>query len=724
MDVYSDRSQEAHLKFGQVLKEYRAKVLNGDESIDPFGIVQEFRAIAGEEALQVAGSGNYDTTEQFQNWELEAKFWDLVELLIEYRTSDTVDEDINVHSYNSNVVFQKQLLQSNKGIYEIWLIKSWLEANLGLPERPDSLSTTKWTNSMIAGTVKSMDPDSIIRDSTTSLEPEDRKNDREFFVYAFRLLLAGQFERLTQECEYTDNLTLNLILRGIDSYVDPNVDTEMNDEYSSQQGIKRHALWRRSVYALSQDPSLDPYEAAIYTYLAGDSPENLTIDDLDWETELLVYINHIWNVTIENHLIEHGRVDKDELISSMDTTCPSLSQVLNILASKYPEESEHPIRVLIASVFLNTIGPVVKSSTAMLLDVIKGEDKDNGLFNESYLLRILTNLTIFLDIVSPDSVDVSDKSKLLTYYVSLLSFYGLNEIVPVFISFLTEEEGIEAYSFFLTNLVDPDVRQKQIELSTYVGLPTANILRRTAQRVFEETDEHYIVDQGVELTNEISEVDQRLMNGVEWLIEFELYTDSINTIIALSRRFLINGKVKALEFFLSRHDIPNLLKEYQLEQISLQEDDESSNLKSNEIMQYTSLLSTFKKQNDWVNSSQTFSTESKLPSLIKQFKEFSNCIIDLVTTFLVELTDGGKVDDPEVLYEIRALYTPFLIMELHRNLISASETLKVATFVQEAIDLSILVANETDKLYLLFQSSGKLNAYLQMVAKASALFGK
>lgn len=722
MDVDFNRSQETHLKFGQILKEYQARVLSDEASLDPFSIVQDFRSIAGEEALEIAESGEENDNEQFQNWELEAKFWDLVGLLVEYRTSETVDKDINVHSYNSNVIFQKQLLQSNKGIYEIWLIKSWLEANIGIPERPSSLCTTKWSSSMIAGTVKSMDSDSILRDPTTNLQPDDRQNDHAFFVYAFRLLLAGQFEKLTEECEFTDNLTLNLILRGMESYVDPNVDTDMTDEYASQQGIKKHALWRRSVYALSQDPLLDPYEAAIYTYLSGDSPTNLRIDGLDWETELLIYVNQIWNVTMENYLIEHGRVDNDELITDMDTACPSLSQVLNILAAKYPDESEHPIRVLTASVLLNTIEPVMKSSTDMLLDVIKGRDEDNALFNESYLLRILTNLTIFLDIVSPDTIDISNKSKLLTSYISLLSYYGLYDVIPVFVSFLSQEEIVETYSFFLTNLIDPNLRQKQMEISKYLGLPIANILRRTAQRIFEETDQYYIVDSDIELTNEVSEVDQRLMNGVEWLIENGLYTDSIDTIIALSRRFLINGKVKALELFVDNHDVPNLLKEYQLERLSSQEEDHD--LKTTELLQYTSLLSTFKKQEEWVKSSQLFNTESNLRSLIKQFKGFSNTIIKLVTTFLVDLIDNEEVNDSDVLYEIRALYTPFLIMELHNNLISASENLKVSTFVQEAIDLSILVANETDKIYLLFQSNGKLTTYLQMVAKASALFGR
>lgn len=722
MDIDLGRSQEAHLKFGQVLKDYQSELLKENTSVNPFNIVNEFRAIASEEALNLAGSSDDKDKIEFENWELEAKLWDLVSLLVEYRTSDIAQEDINVHSYNSNVVYQRQLLQSNKGLYEIWLIKSWLESNMRVPERPASLATTKWTNSMLAGTISSMDSDSTLRDPSAQVQPEDRKNDHEFFVYAFRLLLSGQFEKLTEECQYTDNLTLNLILRGMETYLDPQIDSDMADEYASQQGIKKHALWRRSVYALSQDSRLDPYEAAIYTYLAGDSPNNLRIDDLDWETELLMYLNQIWNVTMENYLLEHGRVDKTELICSMDTTCPSLSHVLNVLASKYPNESEHPIRILAASVLLNTTGSVLQSSTEMLLDVITGEDQDNALFNESYILRVLTNLTVFFDIVCPEVVDASSKSKLLTTYISLLSYHKLYDIVPVYVSFLSDDEILETYSFFLSNLVDTDIREKQVKLSKYLGLPIANILRRTAQRVFEETEEYYTVNNDVELTNEISEFDQRLINGVDWLIQNELYLDSIDTIIVLSRRFLINGKVKALELFIDGHDMPNILKEYQLEKLSMKE--EGRDFKIEELQQYMSLISTFKRQEDWERTSETFNTTDNLSLFIKQFKEYSDTIINLVTKFLVDLLSNENVDDSDVLYEIRALYTPFLIMELHNTLIRASEKHNVSTFIQEAIDLSILVANETDKIYLLFQSNDKLTTYLQMVAKAAALFGK
>lgn len=39
------------------------------------------------------------------------------------------------------------------------------------------------------------------------------------------------------------------------------------------------------------------------------------------------------------------------------------------------------------------------------------------------------------------------------------------------------------------------------------------------------------------------------------------------------------------------------------------------------------------------------------------------------------------------------------------------------------MNLSTMVANETDKIYLLFQNSGKLKEYLHLVAKAVALIG-
>lgn len=704
------------------MKDFQLSLLNDQQVLDPFSIIQEFRAISGGEALKLSGENDELEREKYVDWDLEARFWDLVGSLLEFRTSEESIDEMRVHQYNSDIVFKKQLLKDNRGLFEIWLIKSWLEANMPVPERPASLSTSKWNNSMLDGRIQSMDADFVLRNPNVILASDDTTADREFFKYAFDLLLCGDYERLLKECDLTDNLSLSLILRGIEDYVDPKLDVLMGKEYTHQQGIKKRALWRRTVYALSQDESLDPYEAAIYTYLSGGPPEELKIQEVTWESDLLMYLNHIWNISVENYLIERGRIDRAELISDLASTPPSLSEVLNILASKYPTESAHPLRVLMGSIILDTVSSVIKSFLNMLLDVMKGHENESDFFNESYLLKVLTNLTIFLTILNPDNTDMKDTSKLISTYVSLLSFYGLYEIIPTYVGFLSDKDLLDTFSFFLSGVVDPGFRQQQISLSNMLQLPTSNVLRKTAQRIFEETADYYIVQNEVELTDDISGIDERLMNGIDLLIQGNLYTDAVETMVTLARRFLVNGKIKALETFFNAQDIPNILKEYQLDKLSTRDD--RIDLNTMELEQYLNLINAFRKHEQWLEISESYKSGVSLPRLVNQFKEFSKIILDLVITFLVDLVDDKGLEDAGMLYEIRTLYVPYFIMELHNDLMAASQAFQVASFIQEAVELSILVANETDKIYLLFQNSGKLTTYLTMVAKASAVLGQ
>ncbi|CAI4315806.1 AEL_collapsed_G0007630.mRNA.1.CDS.1 [Saccharomyces cerevisiae] len=60
-------------------------------------------------------------------------------------------------------------------------------------------------------------------------------------------------------------------------------------------------------------------------------------------------------------------------------------------------------------------------------------------------------------------------------------------------------------------------------------------------------------------------------------------------------------------------------------------------------------------------------------------------------------------------------------MELHKKLVEAAKLLKIPKFISEALAFTSLVANENDKIYLLFQSSGKLKEYLDLVARTATL---
>ncbi|CAI4059390.1 hypothetical protein SUVZ_04G1280 [Saccharomyces uvarum] len=724
MDLSLTHQTEQFTKFSDTLEEFKIEQNNELNPIDPFDIIREFRSTAGKFALDSSNSTDQGNSISSKDWELEARFWHLVELLLVFRNADLDLNATNLHPYNSRALFEKKLMQDNLQLYQIWIVMVWLKENAHIEERPQDMPTSKWSNSIISGGLKSCDLDYPLRESSNVLDVKDKEEDHIFFKYIYELILAGAIDEALEEAKLADNMTICMILCGIQEYLNPVIDTEIAGEFDRQQGIKKHSLWRRTVYSLSQQPNLDPYERAIYSYLSGDIPNEEVMQYSDWESDLHLYLNQILQIEIENYLLENDQISTDELIISLPSHASTVQEVLNKLASRHPLESEHPIRVLMASVILDSLPSVIHSSVEMLLDVVKGTETSNDIIDEPYLLRIVSHLAIFLDIINPGSVEEVDKSKLITTYISLLKLQGLYESIPIYATFLNESDCLEAYSFILSSLEDSQIRRKQIEIMNFLKLPSSNILRRTTQRVFDETEQEYSPSNEISISFDINDIDMHLIYGVEWLIEGKLYVDAVHSMIALSRRFLLNGRVKALEQFMDRNNLGEIYKNYELEKMAQDiSENENQDQLMEEILQYEHLIQGIREYEEWQKSVNLLNSESNIPSLIEKLQGFSNDTFELIKVFLVDLTSSDLTNstDHEILYEIRALYTPFLIMELHKRLVEAAKLLKIPKFISEALTFTSLVANENDKIYLLFQSSGKLKEYLDLVARTATL---
>ncbi|CCD23368.1 Nup84p NDAI_0B03340 [Naumovozyma dairenensis CBS 421] len=743
-----DQKKQHFVKFSDALMDFQEAEQTEEDietSASPFDMIKQFRSIAGELALssidKAKEAGGETTNNDYNDWELEARFWHLLDLLISYRVSDHDMNDENenenhanvVYPYNSSAIFEKDLLSKDHQLYQIWIIIVWLQENRTVGERPTSLPTSKWVNTLISGGgLKSSDLDARLRDpAVVKLHEKDIQDDQMFFKYIYDLLLSGNYDELFDECRLSENLTFSMILCGMQEYVNPKIDTQVDNEFDSQQGVKKHALWRRAVFALSKSSNIGYYERAIYQYLAGVILEdnNAGKDQailMDWETEFLLYLNQIFQIEVENYLLQNNKFDSEELVLQLPSKSISLPDILNLLASKYPTESESPIRVLIGAIILDKLPSLVHSSVEMLQDLVAGEENNNDLLDEPYLLRVMTHLVIFLDFVTPGIISKLDKKRLITAYISILKLHGLYESIPIYINFLEPEDALEAYSFILSTMEDPIVREKQLKLMIFLKLPKSDILKRTTQRVFTETESEYEPKNEISVIFEVNDIDKHLIYNVEWLLEGKYYMDAMEAVIALARRFLINGKVKALDFFFKRNSVDDLVKNYDLTKLAAQRmstDDDSIILdcKTQELRQYERLIDGLNNYEQWNKTVKLLNSESNIPSLIEKFREYTDGTYDIIKTFLVDLTENHDHPEQEILHEIRSLYTPFLIIELHKGLVEASKLLKIPKFINEALNYTSLVANETDKIYLLFKSSNKLKEYLQLVANTATL---
>ena len=176
----------------------------------------------------------------------------------------------------------------------------------------------------------------------------------------------------------------------------------------------------------------------------------------------------------------------------------------------------------------------------------------------------------------------------------------------------------------------------------------------------------------VSVTFDVPPVDKHLIFGVEWLIQGKLYVDAVDSVIALSRRFLINGKIKSLEYFINGNSLDDLLKNYELEVIYQRNHDDEKESKKKEIQEYQRLIRELKKFEEWKDTVSKLNSESNVPSLIEKFQQYSRGTFDLIKHFFVELSEHEDHPDREIYYEIRSLYTPYLIIELHKELVEAA----------------------------------------------------
>ncbi|SCU90644.1 LAMI_0E03004g1_1 [Lachancea mirantina] len=719
MEVDLTETDRVLVQFAKSLEDFKIRALR-DPSTDILSVAADYRSLAGQAALTLVEKSSVHDKEQFENWELEAKLWHLVDLLFRYRVADINVDEVVPHAYSSNAVFKKKFLLENRPLYEIWIIIAWIRANMVSPERPEGMPSSQWSNTVMSGGLMSFDLDYPLRDPNAQISPEDRKSGTIFHRFVYELLLKGEFDEVRKECENAENMTLGMIICGLEDYINPTVDVELDEKVQVQEGINKKALWRRAVYALAQNPGLDIYERAIYFFLAGVNCSELRLTDTTWESDFLTYLNEIWEINIENFLIEEGRIDSKDLIIPMPSDPITLQNALDLISSKHPLAGQHPIRVLIGSVILNNLPSVISSSTEMLVNIVQGEESSNDLFQEPYLLRVVVHLVIVTDVLFPGLVDADDKSRLLTAYVSILSFHRLYDAVPVYISFLNSSDVLDAYSYFLSNLIDPAVRQRQLDLSKSLHLPTANILKRTAQRIFDDTEKDYIPTASIKIEDELTDADRKLIMASAWLFLGDLQSDGIDSLIATSRRFLINGKVKAIEVMYQEVDLSKIINRAGIDTL-INDKGAENNRVVQELQNYEALTRALQEYQGWKSLLSDQKERANVTTHVRTLKNLSATFYKLARHFLVELTESDIVPDKDVLYEIRALYTPYLLLELHGALVTASKILNIQSFITEALSLTKFVANETDRIYLLFQSSGRLEEYLQLVARTASM---
>ncbi|GMG02825.1 unnamed protein product [[Candida] boidinii] len=497
------------IEFSNILKNFKENPID----FDVFELINSFKKTTLKKLLEIEQQSyssnninNNSNDDLLNDWILESKFWNLIEILIRFKYSNEYnDNDTNnnntelvnlsndISQFNSNLIIKEKILINDSKLREIWLVISWLIDNFKLDLHSEAdditmndLSVNKWLNTKIDLTnnkpniIKNLNYDSIFDKNNTTfsnnnisiknnLNIKDKENDSKFFQKAFFLLLEKDFNKLNELCELTNNWNFQLMLNGCQDFIDPKIDgselfnSEKGTEELSTIGIKHQSLWRRTIYNLSQQKNTNNeelnYEKGCYSYLCGDLNSNIINLTNSWEKKLLIILNNLFQSLIEEKLINYlkisNKIDNYELNSILKNPKPlksvnSINECFQILNGDNNQliisQNQHPIRVLIGSIITNNLPKLMENLISMINNLTENDDlpenNNNVLTNEAYILRILIHLLIFMKLLDNDIISDKFFIKLIKTYILRLSLYKLYDQIPIYISLIPNENDI------------------------------------------------------------------------------------------------------------------------------------------------------------------------------------------------------------------------------------------------------------------------------------------
>lgn len=720
-------------------------------------------------------------SEDFETAALESKIWSLLHILYTFRTANDPD-DLKVYPFSSSAVKQEDYLRKHKHARENWLVLAWLQDSLDTPDEPPELRGAKWMytrnhiqqkqrsvlqSQLLNGHAKSedlvsqLDADASLREGK-NIAQEDAKFDRTIFKYIFSLIRARKYEEACKVCEHTGNWDLLLTLKGQDEYYDSEVEGHIFGESTERRGIQNKLLWRRMCYKLTKAENMDPYEKGIYGILSSDLESVLNLSNT-WELQLLAFMSYL--VATESEEAMKGHIESDVAAMPIPkSSFTSSHEILEILAhSANPEikkQSQHIFRQLLGSLIDDDVPSIVDALAENINNLlINGEPKYFTKADTMKVLRIATHLIIFLQQL-PVSIDESQSfSVIIDAYIELLRSEGKNELIPLYVSYLSDDLASDTYSYLLAKIVDSEERRQQLSLAKKFGLDMPNTIRKAVKRVFDQDPAQYQQNASITFTSEVTTNDTALSNAVVWYKEASMWPDAIHSCVTLYRLFLGVGKLESAKKFgemVPCAFISNKYDAYVIGHdsgpITLGIEEEATLINEAlrlEFAEYGQLVSCIQQIQIWnehyasVNGQGSNASNDRQGSLSSngtsatgfRKKEYSqlwkrdaihivtsltDSIHQLAATWMISVLNHPDVDleTVEQVSRLRTWYVPFLLMELLRILIEAQDA--QFNFLKQAANLATFVAGEDLKLYQLFIANGSLNAFLGCIADACA----
>uniref|UniRef100_A0A060T2J3 Nuclear pore complex protein n=1 Tax=Blastobotrys adeninivorans TaxID=409370 RepID=A0A060T2J3_BLAAD len=747
-------------------------------SDDAFDLLESYGKIATQTAIGLFESG-HQQDQKYDDAELEIRLWKLAETIFGFRTCEKSTPP-PIYKFSSNAVVQENYMSSNTSARENWLLLTWLQQGLEIPNEPEDIRVVKWmytknqlrqselnsrfnaaaparpsalgfsANASVSPNdiVKHMDPDAPLRENK-KIAQEDEEFDNTFFRYIFELLLGNHVEKAQKMCERTGNLSLKLAIRGTNEYIDPEIDghaLDVNIIGKEASGIDNKTLWRRMCYQMSQAAGIGPYERAVYGLLCGDLQSVLPLCD-SWEKQFIAYMLHIVYSEAEIPLLENGRISSNEQRLEVPVSgVTSPRKVLDVLAhsrdNSVRQQSENLLRNLIGAIINDTVGLISQELSNELKNVMLGIVDSNELVERPEVLRVCTHLILFLHQIDYNNndetanVDVESMAIIIRAYIQMLCMKSKEHLVPVYMSYLPDELAVETYSFLLANITDHNQRKNHLELGRKYNINMDDCVRAAVDRVFSETSDAYDMNRGsgvleIELAEDVSATDLRLYRTAEWFVDASLWEDAVHSSVHVYRRFLLNGRVESSRQYGNRVAASLVLKKYDGQKAAWSVGRTGlqgtiSDTERVELMEYDVLVNCLNAIQAWkdhylpvvANGPVTAKEVSKewQTGGLELIESAYDQIMSASMTWMTAAASNASEEEQAMMTSLRTIYVPYLLLCLVQVLTEGQLVHK--RFLKSGVELANTVASDDSKLYTLFEASGNLALLVSKITDA------
>lgn len=621
--------------------------------------------------------------------------------------------------------------------------------------------------------VRSLDPDAESRgEGKWDLEDANyaKALHRTLFEYARSGQLAAAFDLARQADQPWRAASLrgamfyHRSINGLrqDDEEEDDDDIMMNGGGTSG-GNRNRLLWKAVCGKLAGNPSLDPFERALYGSLAGHLSSVLAVSDT-WEEHLWAYIN----ASLETRLdasFEHASSDEaswwgstgggtvkvvelksatsivqDDKLDVREDLKDVFDKLKNTDRGNVHLEAANPYHIVQEAIIMDGVSDLLIHVESRLSEMkVSIEPR-----KYAHLVRFFSHLILYMRLLERPLPSATCNS-ILRHYVEVLELAGEDELVAMYASCLEPQSAEESYAHFLKslNLDMPTADRRSALLRAQEhALDLAAVARLVVQSVFTETvdalesRQSWMVDPISALSQELSVPEARLIWAVDWLtFDPSTAADAIFQSNALMRKFLSRGRIHAARTLL--YNLPGEVVGNLEEIAELKSSDRREHLDYRLFFEAFATLSSyaevFSKDPSASGAASRMETQQWKRALSSVVSTAKGATLEILTRDWLkpgeEDEDGEEDDDDEdptrarELAQIRQIYIPELVFRLHFMLFDSREVVADAQASLEYItkDLPILVASEDHMLFLEFVTAAggnRLREYLEHVRVA------